>query len=124
MAKLKLTGKQIRAIGYDEGPVISVAMHTMCTHFKHASEEEALQILKDILVRPEAYIADEKLGKISQQLMDAKAVVAAEGNMVQLNGKGIQYNIFGAEHIEEGALTQMQMAARLPVSVAGALMPD
>ena len=45
MNKLKLTGKQIRAIGYDEGPVVSVAMHTMSTHFKHSTEEEALQIL-------------------------------------------------------------------------------
>ena len=44
MSKLKLTGKQIRAIGYEEGPVVSVAMHTMCTHFKHYTEEAALQI--------------------------------------------------------------------------------
>ena len=49
MSKLKLTGKQIRAIGYEEGPVVSVAMHTMCTHFKHHTEEAALQILKNII---------------------------------------------------------------------------
>ncbi len=42
MSKLKLTGKQIRAIGYDEGPVVSVAMHIMCTHFKHHTEQSAL----------------------------------------------------------------------------------
>ena len=58
MNKLKLTGKQIRAIGYEEGPVVSVAMHTMCTHFKHHTEEDALQILKDVLATPENYLAD------------------------------------------------------------------
>jgi tRNA-splicing ligase RtcB (3'-phosphate/5'-hydroxy nucleic acid ligase) len=121
MSKLKLTGKQIRAIGYDEGPVVSVAMHTMCTHFKHSTEEEALQILKDILAAPESYLADEVLGKIAEKLVEEVYEETAE---VPLNEKGIDYNIFGAKHIEEGALKQMEIAAKLPVAVASALMPD
>lgn len=36
----------------------------------------------------------------------------------------LPYAIFGREHIEQGALDQMQTAASLPISVAGALMPD
>jgi tRNA-splicing ligase RtcB len=121
MSKLKLTGKQIRAIGYEEGPVVSVAMHTMCTHFKHATEDEALTILKDILAAPENYLADEVLSKIAEKLM---VVEEAEAIEIPLNEKGVAYNVFGAKHIEEGALAQMQIAAKLPVAVAGALMPD
>jgi tRNA-splicing ligase RtcB len=34
------------------------------------------------------------------------------------------YTIYGREAIEEGALKQMQIAMKLPVTVAGALMPD
>ena len=34
------------------------------------------------------------------------------------------WKVWGAELIEEGALSQMRIAAMLPVSVAGALMPD
>lgn len=125
MSKLKLTGKQIRAIGYEEGPVVSVAMHTMCTHFKHHTEADALQILKDVLATPENYLADEKLEKIAKQLMSAKASPLEElGEVIPLNEKGVAYNVFGAKHIEEGALLQMQTAAKLPVAVAGALMPD
>ena len=125
MSKLKLTGKQIRAIGYEEGPVVSVAMHTMCTHFKYNSEEEALQILKDVLAAPESYLSDEKLEKIANQLVSAKAPPSEGlGEAIPLNEKGIDYNVFGAKHIEEGALLQMQIAAKLPVAVAGALMPD
>ena len=121
MSKLKLTGKQIRAIGYKEGPVVSVAMHTMCTHFKHSTEEEALTILKDILAAPENYLADEVLSKIAEKLM----VVEEEGAIeIPLNEKGVAYNVFGAKHIEDGALAQMQIAAKLPVAIAGALMPD
>ena len=121
MSKLKLTGKQIRAIGYEEGPVVSVAMHTMCTHFKHHTEEEALQILKEVLAAPENYITDELLHKIAEKLIEPAAEITTE---IPLNATGITYNVFGAKHIEEGALLQMQTAAKLPVAVAGALMPD
>jgi tRNA-splicing ligase RtcB len=142
MSKLKLTGKQIRAIGYEEGPVVSVAMHTMCIHFKHHTEEEALQILKDVLATPENYLTDEKLEKIAKQLVSAKAPPSEGfGEAIKLKelpdgmtleealkalpfGEGLGGAVFGAKHIEEGALLQMQTAAKLPVAVAGALMPD
>jgi tRNA-splicing ligase RtcB len=121
MSKLKLTGKQIRAIGYPEGPVVSVAMQTMCTQFKHSTKEEALAILKDILAAPDKYLADAVLSKIADKLIET---VEEETTEIPLKSEGIQYNVFGAKHIEEGALLQMQIAATLPVAVAGALMPD
>src|SRR5690606_2903630 len=34
------------------------------------------------------------------------------------------YKVYGAEGIEEGAIKQMETAMKLPVTVAGALMPD
>ncbi|MBL0357493.1 MAG: RtcB family protein [Chitinophagaceae bacterium] len=128
MSKLKLTGKQIRAIGYEEGPVVSVAMHTMCTHFKHHTEEEALQVLKEVLAAPENYTTHETLSGIAEKLL---AKLGSEtppleefGEAFSLNETGVDYNVFGAKHIEDGALLQMQTAAKLPVAVAGALMPD
>lgn len=121
MSKLKLTGKQIRAIGFPEGPVVSIAMHAMCTNYKHHTEEDALEILKKVLANPDEYLSDVVLGKIAEQLIEEEN---AEQNMIPLNEKGIHYNIFGADQIEEGALKQMEIAAKLPVSVAGALMPD
>lgn len=121
MSKLKLAGKQIRAIGYPEGPVISVAMQVMNSAFKHSTEKDALEILKQVLDAPENYLEDEKLKGIAEKLMPAPLTDGAE---ISLNHSGIAFNIFGAEHIEEGALHQMYQAAKLPVSVAGALMPD
>ena len=50
--KFKLTGKELRAIGFPEGPVISVAMNVMEKNFKHDSKEKALDILKEILMAP------------------------------------------------------------------------
>jgi tRNA-splicing ligase RtcB (3'-phosphate/5'-hydroxy nucleic acid ligase) len=125
MSKLKLTGKQIRAIGYPEGPVVSIAMHIMSTNFKHHSEEAALEILKDVLAAPENYLADAVLNKIAEKLVEPNSPASEGlGEVIPLNVQGVHYNVFGAEYIEEGAMTQMQIASRLPVAVAGALMPD
>ncbi|MBC7888498.1 MAG: RtcB family protein [Ferruginibacter sp.] len=121
MSKLKLTGKQIRAIGYPEGPVISVAMHTMSAHFKHHTEEAALQILKEVLASPENYLENEVLVKIAEKLVPAAS--SKTSLLVEL-GEACPYTVFGANLIEDGAIQQMEIASRLPVSVAGALMPD
>lgn len=121
MKKLKLKGKDLRAIGYPEGPVISVAMNVMEKNYKHTSFEDALEILKSVLANPAEYIEDAVLKPITNFLIEKPTV---EGDEYELNEKGIDYNTFGVEHIEEGAIKQMEVASRLPVSVAGALMPD
>ncbi|MFN4145711.1 MAG: RtcB family protein [Runella sp.] len=42
----------------------------------------------------------------------------------ELRNEQIAYQIYGEEFIEEGALKQMNTAVKLPISIAGALMPD
>jgi tRNA-splicing ligase RtcB len=121
MAKLKLTGKQLRSIGYPEGPVISIAMNIMEKNFKHLPEADALEILSSILQSPNQYAQDGVLGKIAEALLPKPK---PEGAEISLNQNGIQFNVFGSEGIEQGALHQMYTAAKLPVAVAGALMPD
>lgn len=121
MNKLKISGKELRAIGFPEGPVISIAMNTMQKNFKRQTKEEALEILKRVLEKPEAFKDDPKVGTIADQLIPKPSTEGAE---ISLNQNGIQFNVFGQEHIEEGAMHQMYQAAKLPISVAGALMPD
>src|SRR6187200_3570871 len=121
MSKLKIQGKEIRALGYPEGPVISIAINVMEKKFKHHSKEKAFEILKEVLQSPHDYASDEVLGSIAKQLLPKPQ---ADGMDVSLNQHGIHFNVFGQEHIEEGAMHQMYQAAKLPISVAGALMPD
>jgi tRNA-splicing ligase RtcB len=120
--KLKIQGKEIRALGYPEGPVISIAMNVMEKNFKHHSKEKAFEILKEVLQSPHEFANDKKLGLIARNLLPK-----SESEIPPLEGlreAGIQFNVFGQEHIEEGAMHQMYQAAKLPISVAGALMPD
>lgn len=121
MSKLKISGKQLRAIGYPEAPVISIAINVMEKNYKRHSEEDVLKILKGIFENPEEYLDDAVLGKIAEQLIEKPIKEAAE---IPLNETGVHYNIFGAGNIEEGALKQMEIAVKLPVAIAGALMPD
>jgi tRNA-splicing ligase RtcB len=121
MAKLKITGKELRAIGFPEGPVISIAMNVMQKNYKHHTKEEVMELLQKILSAPVEYENDAVLGLIAQQLIPKDDI---EGQEIFLNNSGIHFNVFGQEHIEEGAMHQMYQAAKLPISVAGALMPD
>ena len=98
--KLKLQGKELRAIGYPEGPVISIAMNVMEKNFKHHSKEEALEILKEILQSPHDYASDEVLGLIAKQLLPTLRQAQGDGIDISLNQSGIQFNVFGQEHID------------------------
>ena len=119
--KLKISAKELRAIGYPESPVIPVAMNVMEKHFKHHSKEEAFEILKAVLQSPKDYANDELLQPIVEKLLPKEDKEAPE---ISLNNTGIHFNIFGRDQIEEGAMHQMYAASKLPVAVAGALMPD
>lgn len=121
MGKLKLTGKELRAIGYPEGPVISLAMNTMEKHYKHLLRDDAIEILASILQSPNEYAADRILGKIAELLIPKPKESWDE---IPLNASGIQFDVFGSEGIEAGAMHQMHVASKIPIAVAGALMPD
>ena len=101
--------------------MISIAMNIMEKNFRHLPEADALEILGSILQSPNQYAEDGMLGKIAEALLPKPKPDGAE---ISLNQHGIQFNVFGNEGIEQGALHQMYTAAKLPIAVAGALMPD
>jgi tRNA-splicing ligase RtcB len=67
-------------------------------NFKHHSQEEALEILKNIISSPADYVNDKVLGTIAQQLMP-KAPDEI-GNEIFLNQTGIQFSVFGNKTFE------------------------
>jgi tRNA-splicing ligase RtcB len=70
---------------------------------------------------PNEYANDPVLSKIAEALLPKPSL---EGVDISLNNQGVHFNVFGSEFIEPGAMNQMYQAAKLPVSVVGALMPD
>jgi tRNA-splicing ligase RtcB (3'-phosphate/5'-hydroxy nucleic acid ligase) len=121
MDKLKLSGKDLLDLGYPEGRVIGIAIKVMQKNYPHLAKEEALEMLAKILSETETYKGDPVLSKIVDALIPPPAPVDKE---IPLVSEQRDYNVFGAANIEHGAIDQMNIAIRLPVSIAGALMPD
>ncbi|GAA4466939.1 RtcB family protein [Nibrella saemangeumensis] len=116
-----LTGKDLRRIGYPEGKVISIALQVMQQHFKHSKQSEALELLEKVREKPNDYLKNPTLGKIAAELVPKPKAGPDE---IPLSEARKEYTVFGADHIETGAINQMEIAMRLPVTAAGALMPD
>jgi tRNA-splicing ligase RtcB len=120
LAKLKLKGKDLLAIGYEQGRAVGVAISIAMKHFKKQSKADVLAFLKAVKETPETYLEDEIWGSLAKILMRRE-----EENPIQtLRSEALDFPIYGEEKIEAGAKEQMRTAMRLPVSVAGALMPD
>lgn len=145
MAKLKLQGKDLRKINYPEDRTIAIVMEVMHKHYKHHSLEDALELLQSILANPFEYTESEPLSKIANALIEYNVRLLRKGEKSHmtiseellsdvLTEKGsneyffrndqLEYASYGSNEIEEGAVKQMETAMKLPVTVAGALMPD
>ena len=115
---MSLTGNDLKKIGFREGKALGLALELLEKEYNTLSMKEKLSLLKQILDHPSSFIKDVKLSPIAMELL--KPV----NDTVALNIAGKSYEIYGAEAIEQGALDQMETAMKLPVTVAGALMPD
>ena len=74
--------------------------------------------MKQVLNNPSSFINDAVLAPVASELLKPA------DETIALHVEGKSYRIYGAEAIEQGALQQMETAMKLPVTVAGALMPD
>ncbi len=118
MSKLKLNGKDLRKLGFPQSKAIAIAMEVMQKNYKHSTEQEVLYILGKLIANPEEYIDDAILGKIAAELVEKPDTT------ISLNPEAKPYEVYGKDKIDDGALEQMNVAMRLPVTLAGALMPD
>lgn len=121
MAKLKITGKELKEFGMDPGKVMGVTLDIVRKNYKFSTLEEVRVILTDVMEAPENFIDDEVLGPIAELLVPEPEV---ENPEIPLNEVGVPYTVYGRENIEQGAIEQIEVAVKLPVAVAGAVMPD
>ena len=115
---MKLTAQQLFAIGFTEGKAMGVALSIAANQLAHLPVEDQLQLLGKVIQDPAAFENDEVLFPLVKEFM--KPV----NSILELKTQALPYSIYGAEAIEQGALRQMETAMKLPITVAGALMPD
>ncbi|RDC61897.1 RtcB family protein [Adhaeribacter pallidiroseus] len=114
-----LTGNDLLTLGYPEGKIIGIALKTLQTHFTNSTLKEQTQILQAVLAAPAAYQDHPTLAPIATVLLEPKFE-----KYLPLPDSYLPFAVYDKAGIEEGALKQMRTAMRLPVAVAGALMPD
>ena len=120
MARNKLTGKDLRNLGFPEGKLIGIAMKILESHYKGKSKKFKLELMGRVFEKPALYTRKEVLSELANAML-AKPKI---NESIELNKNRIPYSIYGEEGIEAGALHQMEVAMKLPITTAGALMPD
>ncbi len=120
--KKPITGKNLIKIGFKESSTLGKVIEIANRSYKNQSKPEVLRLMKKLVLYPENFIDDEVLGQIAKEMAEQAAV--PKNQAISLTENAPAYKVYGAEHIEAGARSQMDIAMTLPVSVAGALMPD
>lgn len=115
-----ITGDDLIAIGFPQSKAIAIALKAANTACSHLERGEVLAVFTKLLQYPENFLDDETLGPVARALGEE----AAKDTEIPLKETADAYAVFGPENIEAGASDQMNVAMKLPVTVAGALMPD
>ncbi|QKX03884.1 RtcB family protein [Aquimarina sp. TRL1] len=115
----KLRGKDLIKLGFPKNNSINVALGQINRYYKKKKKEQILQEAKEVLLKPELFKGDGVWGKIAESLLTPVTV-----KKHALNTTRAPFMIYGEDEIDDQAKYQLYDALKLPVSVAGALMPD
>ncbi|MDR2981967.1 MAG: RtcB family protein [Puniceicoccales bacterium] len=110
-----MTHQEIIKLGVPEGKPLSLAFHLIKLMAESGADRAAMEARISAVVQdPAAFADDPQAGPFAQVLLSERYVPRAEPAPWRQWGSGL----------EETAVQQMRVACQLPVSFAGALMPD
>ncbi|WP_222846988.1 RtcB family protein [Pontiella desulfatans] len=109
-------------LGVPQGPALKEAIGAARkAAAKGVKKRELLEQVKAVLESPADFAEDEVFGELSKALTDNPSARPAE--VFEPRESRAPYQVWG-EGLDASAIEQMNNATDLPVSVAGALMPD
>ncbi len=114
--------KELSKLGYTNNVARSLAINIISKHCKHDTKEEIGAVLSDLLNYPDKYKTNEIWSKLAEHFsptMEEKVFSSFD-----LLDNPLPFKVYGGKFIDSLAKQQMELAMRLPVTVAGALMPD
>jgi tRNA-splicing ligase RtcB len=119
-----LTGKILKLHDWPEGKIIGLAKTAgNALEAQGLDQEATLARLDAVRAKPGDYLADPLFGPLARECIRRAAANVAPVEDI-LRARPADYAVWGAEQIDQQARSQMENALRLPVAVAGALMPD
>jgi tRNA-splicing ligase RtcB (3'-phosphate/5'-hydroxy nucleic acid ligase) len=118
-----ITGKILKLNNWPDGKIIGIAKKIANDLAEQGLEREEIFLRLDaVRNNPGQYLVDERMADLARECIH---IALKEDDVLDdLREDVLPYPIWGREAIEEVSLVQMNNAMRLPISVAGALMPD
>ncbi|MBL0019282.1 MAG: RtcB family protein [Bacteroidetes bacterium] len=118
----QIKSKDLVRLGLEKGSLAGLALDILRKHYKHGDPSEGMALLQQLLANPGEFAEHPIFGPIAQKLLPPPEPVAGQKFALLDASKG--YRTYGIEGIDAATVEQMDLAMRLPVTQAGALMPD
>ena len=118
-----ITGKILKLHGWSEGKIIGLAKKAAETLTERGVERDTiLARLDSVRNDPGPFLADAVMADLARECI--RRLAKDEPVQDALRDEALPFPVWGEDNIDNEAIAQMDNAMRLPVSVAGALMPD
>ena len=117
----QIKAADLLALGYKEDKILGIALQAAST-FGDIPKDQSIALMKKVKDYPESFLDDELLKPLATAIIESNT--PDPNAAIPLRNESDSYAVYGADYIEEGARKQMDVAMKLPVTVAGALMPD
>ena len=118
-----ITGKILKLNKWPDGKIIGIAKNISAQLSAQGVERDTiLRQLDAVRQDPGPFLADPLMADLARECI--RLAQKDEPSVDTLLKNPIPYPIWGRENIDDGAVVQMDNAMRLPVTVAGAFMPD
>lgn len=114
--------KELSKLGYTDNVARSLALGIINKHCKHSTKENIILTLSDLLQYPDKYKTDEVWNKLANHF--APTITDQQFTAYDLLDEPLSFKTYGNKFIDSLAKQQMELAMRLPITLAGALMPD
>ena len=123
MSENLITGKILKLNGWPDGKIIGIAKDITNQLVEEGLDRETvLARLAAVRDNPGHFLADNMMADLARECI--RIAKKNETPRDDLRNQPVEYSIWGRENIDDASLAQMNNAMRLPISVAGALMPD
>lgn len=118
-----ITGNILKINHWPDGKIIGVAKNIAAELAQQGLDRESILARLDaVRQNPGQFLVDPLMADLARECL--RLAPKAAGELDELRESPLPYPIWGSAGIDESSLAQMDNAMRLPVSVAGALMPD